>query len=217
SFTDEEVKSIGRFLDENGIGLVGFSIMTGHFLQSIDLMRKLKKNSKKIKFIFGGVHPTILPEECLTAGADYAVMGDGEIPLRRLLAEEPVYKIAGLCYVDNGKPVVNPADHENLIPLDKLPFPDYDFSDSYFLDKASVKQLDIKTYRDRTTWAGEYYYLTTTRGCPYHCAYCCNVNRHSLRRNTVDRVIEELNEVKENMPFICGINIQDDSFFMGSD
>ena len=216
-FTDQECNSISRLLQDHKIDWVGMSIMTGHFLQSTDLARRLKKALPNVEFVFGGVHPTVCPEECLEAGADYVVAGDGEIPLKKLLAGESPKEISGVGRKDNGETIINAYNKRQLIPLSDLPFPDYDFSDTYFLESGVIKQLDIRKYRERTPWGGKYYYLTTTRGCPYRCAYCCNVNRYKTRRNPVDRVIEELGKARERLPSLCGINIQDDSFFMGSD
>jgi len=216
SFSKKEVKSIVNFIIKNKISFVGMSVMTGRFFEAIKLAGKIKKNLHGVNVIFGGIHPTICPQECLKSGIDYVIVGEGEIPLKKLLANEDKKKILGLGYMSKGRIIINPQE-KKLIPLDKLPFPDYDFNDSYYLDSGIIKNLSIEVYKKHTPWNGRYYYLTTTRGCPYNCSYCCNVNKNKLRRSSVDRVIQELREARRTMPFICGVNIQDDSFFMGSD
>ncbi len=216
-FSDREVRSISQFFVDREIDIVGFSIMTGSFLQSTDLVRRLKNVLPNMKYVLGGVHATVCPGECLKAGADYVVVGDGEVPLKALLAGQDPSVVPGLGYTRNGAIIINPQNRRSLIALADLPFPDYDFSYSYFLDSGVVRQLNAAEYRERTAWGGKYYYLTTSRGCPYRCTYCCNMNRYEVRRNPVDRVVQELQHVREKLPFLCGINVQDDSFFMGSD
>lgn len=164
----------------------------------------------------GGVHPTICPEECLEAGYDFVVIGDGERPLQRLLSGEPLHSITGIGYTTDGKVIINPPTNEDILSLDDLPFPDWNFKSCYFLDSGIIRPLTVDIYQSRTQWGGRYYYLTTSRGCLYRCAYCCNITR-TVRRNTLRRIMEELNYVKKEMPFISGMNIQDDSFFMGDD
>ncbi|MDD5584128.1 MAG: radical SAM protein [Candidatus Omnitrophica bacterium] len=218
AFSQEAVNSIANFLLSNKIELFGMSVMTGNFLEARDLMQKLKKILPNMKYILGGIHPTICPKECLEAGADYVVAGDGEIPLKKFLNNEPIDRIAGFGFIEkDGQVHMSHASYQEAIALEDLPFPDYEFSDTYFLHADFVKSLDIETFRKKTPWRGSYYYLTTSRGCPYSCAYCCNVNRGALRRNTIKRVFEELRSIRDKLPFICGLNVQDDSFFLGSD
>jgi len=66
--------------------------------------------------------------------------------------------------------------------LDALPFPDKD-----------IYYLSYPIFRDG-------YLISTSRGCPFSCSYCCNNVYHSLykeagkvvRRRSIDSVIEEL-------------------------
>lgn len=216
-FTDDEVTSVIKFLKDNSTDILGLSIMTGDFLASAELVKLVKKELPSIQIIYGGIHSSLMPDECMQSSADFAVVGDGEIPLKEILEEQPVESISGIAYKSNGKIYINPPRREDTLSPDLLPFPDYQFSDHYYINKGTVEKLDQDTYKRRTAWGGNYYYLTTSRGCPFRCAYCCNYNRMQPRRNSVERVIEELHYIKNIMPFIKGVNIQDDSFYMGSD
>ena len=216
-FNNQEISEVTNFIKNYKIDLVCISIMTENFLEAKDLIGKVKKILPEIKFILGGVHPTVCPEECVKTGADFVVMGDGEIPLYRLASNEDPKNINGLAYISGGKIIINPRVRSDLVNLEDLPFPDWGFDNTFFFKKNKIKKLTIKDFRSGATWGGTYYPLTTSRGCPYGCAYCCNVNRRDIRRNSISNIMDELSYVKEALPFTCGLNIQDDSFYLGSD
>lgn len=216
-FNDQEVSEFVNFIKNNKVDLVGASIMTENFFETKDLITKVKKNTPGIKFILGGVHATVRPEECVEAGADFVVAGDGEIPLYRLISGQDPKNINGLAYMSGGKIIFNPPVLSDSIDLKELPFPDWGFDNVFFLKKNKIEKLTVKDFRSGSTWGGTYYPLTTSRGCPYNCAYCCNVNRYAIRRNSISNIMEELSYIKKTLPFTCGLNIQDDSFYLGSD
>lgn len=216
-FNDREISEFADFVKNHKIDLVGVSIMTENFLETKDLITKVKKKLPEIKFVLGGVHATVCPEECVEAGADFVVIGDGETPLYRLMAGENPKNINGLAYMSGDKITVNPSVTSDLIDLKELPFPDWGFDDVFFFKKNKIEKLTVKDFRSGSTWGGSYYPLTTSRGCPYRCAYCCNVNRYAIRRNSISNIMDELSYVKKTLPFTCGLNIQDDSFYLGSD
>lgn len=216
-FNDQEISEVINFIKNYKIDLVGISIMTENFLEARDLIVKVRKIIPEIKFILGGVHATVCPEECVEAGADFVIAGDGEIPLYRLMSNEDPRNINGLAYMSGSKMIVNPPIRSDLIDLKDLPFPDWGFDDVFFFKKNKIEKLTVKDFKAGSTWGGTYYPLTTSRGCPYRCAYCCNVNRYDIRRNSISRIMDELSYIKETLPFTCGLNIQDDSFYLGSD
>jgi len=68
--------------------LVGLSLMTNQFLPAVAVTEHLKRELN-VPVIWGGVHPTVSPEECL-ACADMVCIGEGEgtlIELADRLAE----------------------------------------------------------------------------------------------------------------------------------
>lgn len=215
--TEIQKKMVFKFLRQQQATHLGCYLMTGHFRAFHDLVIYLRSSGWNGCIIAGGVHPTVRPEENLFEGVDYAVVGPGEKPLVDIIKNKPLDKISGLVYKANGGIKINEIQSDAIIDLDLLPFPDYEFKDHFLIRHTAIEPLSVSLYCKLSGWSGRYYYLTTTRGCPYRCSYCCNVDRHKLRRASVNRVIEELHYAKERMPFICGVNIQDDSFFMGSD
>src|SRR2546425_1890053 len=134
---EENTDRIDRYIRHHQVQVVGIGCMTCELPDAIEEARRLKDVHPGIKIVLGGAHPSADPEECLKSGVvDYAVVGEGEIPLTALLdalenGREPK-GIAGLWSIDNGQIVGSTA----AIPdVEELPMPAYDLLDleKYFL------------------------------------------------------------------------------------
>jgi anaerobic magnesium-protoporphyrin IX monomethyl ester cyclase len=208
--------------------LIGITLMTNFFDGAIQITRKLKSTSN-IPIIWGGVHPTVRPEESLEY-ADMVCIGDGE---------EAILELANK--IDSGE---NYSDTKNvwmrydgriirnvLRPLTKnldiFPAPDYTLDDHHILLDGHIRSLTperMKFFLERGTVAAYLkkigYQTMTGRGCPHKCAYCINDTIKNLyhgqgylRWRSTAHVIEELLWAKEEMPYIGYIWISDDAFF----
>ncbi|NQT90000.1 MAG: B12-binding domain-containing radical SAM protein [Candidatus Omnitrophica bacterium] len=215
--TDLQKEQVLSFLQTYQITHFGCYLMTGQFLAFKELVIYLRKAGWKGCIIAGGIHASVRPEETLFEGVDYAVIGPGEQSLVDIIQGKQDKEIRGLVYRSADSIELNKISKEAYIPMDILPFPDYDLEDHFIIDAESVKQMTPSLYQQVSFWRGRYYYLTTTRGCVYRCSYCCNFDKDKVRRASVDRVMEELHYAKKKLPFLFGVNVQDDSFFMGSD
>lgn len=206
--------------------LIGITVMTNFFDGAVQITKKLK-NRFDTPIIWGGVHATIRPEECLEY-ADMVCIGEGEDVLLEL-----VNKISrGEYYLDTmnlwgkaeGKVVKNPLSplpHD----LDIYPLPDYGMEDhhamvngrivplTHEITESFLKKGTVSNYLRKTG-----YQTMTSRGCPYSCAYCINdtirkmYGGKKLRWRSVSHVMEELMWVKMNMPYVDYIWISDDEF-----
>jgi radical SAM superfamily enzyme YgiQ (UPF0313 family) len=179
------------------------------------LVSALREAGFKGTILAGGVHAALCPEEALVEGADFAVQGPGELPLRMLFEGADPATIPGLVWRRAGAPVANPQTPEQRIDLDTLPFPIFRFGRDKVLVDGKLRRYTWRLHRRLTEWGGRYYDLITSRGCPYRCAYCCRVDRGAIRRASVGRVIAELKHLRQEHPQIAGVNIQDDAFFYG--
>lgn len=216
-FSDREVKTIRAWLERERVTHLGFHLMTASLRPYAQLVRALRAAGYRGVILAGGVHATLCPEESLVDGADYAVQGPGELPVKLILAGAAPATIPGLVWRRDGQVVVNKQSPAQKIDLDALPFPLFRFGRDWILVDGRLKRLTWALHRKHASWDGRYYDMLTSRGCAYRCAYCCNVNGAPVRRASVDRVIGELLSVRERAPGIAGINFQDDSFFTGSD
>ncbi|MBI5815259.1 MAG: B12-binding domain-containing radical SAM protein [Nitrospinae bacterium] len=211
-----------------GSGLVGITLMTNFFDCAVQITKAIKRAFPEKPVIWGGVHPTIRPEECLEH-ADMACVGDGEDSLLELVTRmergEDYSATPNLWLKKNG-----PVIRNNLSPLPKdldvYPAPDYDFEGKSVLFDGEIRPLDhglMETFLRRGTVSGMLvkvgYQTMTSRGCPYACTYCINdtINqmyggKGKLRWRSVDHVIAELEHTRKAFPYVNFIWISDDEF-----
>ena len=207
--------------------LVGISLMSNYFDRAVYLTQAIK-SALKAPVVWGGIHPTLAPEASLNY-CDIVCVGEGEVPMLNLVrameGKQEVRGIRGLWFKDDSRVIRN--DPEPLIlDLDALPFQDFDFKDHYTvndggdhlvrMDYESQKSLFVNGLR---LGKGLCFYQTmTTRGCPHACSYCCNnafrklyPGQKILRRRSDENVMQELEKVKRQMPYVELIAFSDDS------
>jgi radical SAM superfamily enzyme YgiQ (UPF0313 family) len=128
-------EKLERLVKEKNISVVGLSCTTPFIYRGLDLARAVKKASKDIRVILGGVHPSVMPEECLqNENVDYVVRHEGEVTLFELLksfdGELEIRDVKGVSYKKNGGIIHNP-ERRAIDNLDSLPpFPFHLFKDS---------------------------------------------------------------------------------------
>lgn len=212
--------------------LVGFSLMTNYFEGAVQITNALK-SSLQVPVVWGGIHPTIRPEECLDY-ADIVCIGEGEHALlelaRSLKTGNDYHGIENLCLKKNGTMIQNKL-RPLIQDLDSLPFPDFDLDSQYILEEKKIRPMNEA--RLQKAMAGGSisshlnmvaYQTMTTRGCPHKCTYCCNSTLRNLyhgqryvRRRTAQHIIDELLQITTKFLFIQAVWFSDDSFFAASD
>jgi anaerobic magnesium-protoporphyrin IX monomethyl ester cyclase len=211
-----------------GSDLIGMSVMT-NFFSGMRVITQTLRDKLDIPIIWGGIHPTIRPDECLNY-ADMVCLGEGEIPLlnlaRAMDKKADPGNIPGLGYKVNGKVVIN-EQNPLITELDRLPLPDYACENDYLLKNGSVRKIDKNLLEDILTShthtskeSYRIYHTITSRGCNFACAYCCNSylnkTRHGqkiIRKRSVGNIIDEFTAVKRELPFVNCVLINDDDFF----
>ena len=167
--------------------LVGYTAFTNEVIQAGRLAGDVKKKLPVSKAIIGGVHATILPEKTLREfpAFDYTCIGEGESTIVELvqflerdgIAAKPE-SIKGIAFLDNSGNYVRNGDREKIGIADK-----------------SLETIPLPAW-DMFRPASEYY-LHTQRGCPYHCPFCVNPNGRIVRRESPERVINQVKELSE--------------------
>lgn len=208
--------------------LVGITLMTNFFDNAVQITERLKKDLS-VPIIWGGVHPTIRPEESIEY-ADMICIGDGEDALLELVEKidkgADIFTTQNFWIKGNGRVYKNPLG-ELAKSLDSYPIPDYSNEGHYVLYDGGIKPLTqdlLRLLLERGTVSAYLkkigYQTMTGRGCPHRCTYCINdtikglyEGQGYLRWRSVDHVMEELMWVKENMPYVGYIWISDDAFF----
>ncbi|MFH1305594.1 MAG: radical SAM protein [Candidatus Omnitrophota bacterium] len=134
----------------------GVSCVTASITRGYSIAGMIRSIYPDAVVVFGGVHPTVLPEEALDTGlVDFVVRKEGEVPLEALLralrkGEDPS-GISNLSFKRNGKIMHNPA----------VPGPEFDSLPAfpYYL---------FEKHRDRYDFG----FVVNSRGCPYDCIFC---------------------------------------------
>jgi len=215
-----ETKILDEIIDlSRGTNLIGISLMTNYFDNAVQVTKRLKENLS-IPILWGGIHPTIRPNECLDY-ADMVCLGEGEETLvelaRKMQEGEDFHNVQGMWFKDKEKIFKNKL-RPLIQDLDSLPFPDYDYENHYILSDGRIKKMDenlLKIGLERS------YFTMATRGCCFGCAYCCNntlnemyPNQKPARKRSVNNIIRELVLIKSSWSFLTNIFFEDDNFFM---
>lgn len=195
-----------RTLQAKEYDIVAFSVSTADYPWALDLARKIKAY-RNIPIIFGGYHPTLLPELCIqNKEIDMICLGEGEEAFLELLDSMERgaidYSIRNIWFKKDGKVIRN-----ELRPLkeniDDLPFPDRDLFFQFFPD----------------FWKREIGFVLASRGCPFRCSYCGNAAFNELYRGkgkilrlrNTDNVLEECLFLRSKYG-VKKIHFQDDLF-----
>lgn len=139
-------------------------------------------------------------EKYLDNGADFVLLGEGEITLKELvkcLEEGNSYEaMSAIAYKKDGA-IVHKPKLAVMHDLDKFPLPAWDL-------------INIEDYR--SIWKRHHGYfslnIATTRGCPYKCNWCAKPiygNRYNSRspEKVVDEMAYVLREFKPDNFWMC--------------
>ena len=157
--------------------IFGFSVLTAAMKSAVILSKQLRELYPDSKIVFGGIHPTALPDEVLGYDhIDAVIRGEGERPLvefyKRVKAGKDYTDIPGLSYRKNSAIIHN----ERGKRLDDLssdpPFPYHLFTN---------KKYDLG-------------FILSSRGCPYDCIFCSNriTTGKRYRYRPAEVLVEEL-------------------------
>lgn len=212
--------AICEFIQKHKIFIIGISLMSYEFYRASNFAKRLREKNTDVFIVFGGIHATIAPEECLSA-ADAAVRGEGEhvfLKLVGLLEDNKDFsELPGICTKKDGRILKNPMGilEKNL---DSFPLPGHMPENMFVVHDKNVVQVDLNLFRRYSRYSGIFPSITTTRGCPFSCTYCCNsvykklYKTYLVRKRSVESVISECLEIRNQHYYVEAINIQDDCF-----
>jgi anaerobic magnesium-protoporphyrin IX monomethyl ester cyclase len=184
---------------------VGISSMSGHQISyGLEFAKKVRAVAPKCSIIWGGVHPTLLPEQTVKNDhVDIVVRGEGEetaVELaNKLYADQPIDNVKGITYKKNDKIISTPD--RRFIDLNDLP--------------TSLPYYLLSTEGYPSLQAGRIH-IQTSRGCPHRCGFCYNsiVNRGVWRGTKPEWVLETIENARRELPNLKCIDIVDDNFFV---
>jgi len=183
-------KKMVRALKAYKPDIIGFSVVSDSYPWACHAAQMIKREMDA-PIIFGGIHPTSVPERVLkNSCVDMVCVGEGEYPILELVQSLEKGKID--CSIKNiwfkfdGKIIKNEV-RPLVADLNSLPFPD---KVSFYLNNPHYSKC---------------YYIMASRGCPYTCSYCCHSYLRTMysskgkyfRQRSVDNIIKELEEAKK--------------------
>jgi anaerobic magnesium-protoporphyrin IX monomethyl ester cyclase len=186
---------------------IGISIIITELEQTKKIMGVIRELMTHVPVIFGGPWPSANPEESIkTFGADFVVIGEGELVFPELIDAikngRPTGSIQGIASIFDGNVGVNPARQLTENELNELPLPAWDLLDhGLYASMRSMPGVGCRPYMA----------IVTSRGCPYQCAYCHQTMGKVFRKRSAQSVLAEMEELR----FKYGFNefeILDDCF-----
>jgi radical SAM superfamily enzyme YgiQ (UPF0313 family) len=186
---------------------IGLSIIITEVEEAKRIMKLIREVIPTSPVIFGGPWPSSNPLESLqTFGADYVVMGEGELVFPRLLdalnAGSSFSSMLGTASSINGSVKINQRRLLTEEELDALPFPAWDLLDHELYAKMrSMPGVGRRSYMS----------IVTSRGCPYRCIYCHQTMGKRFRKRSPGSVISEIETLRFKYGF-KEFEILDDCF-----
>ena len=211
TFNNNPLRDIQRRLSSTSYDIVGISVMTTMLRDSLTIASLIKQKNPETKVIFGGPHPTVMPEETLASPhVDCVVIGEGEETLVDIIRAGGTFKnIPGLWFKEGAAVVKNPQ-RAPIDDLDLLPFPIRHLLpvEDYIKNNAGLDSVN-----PRLRCLG----IMATRGCPYRCSYCQpTLDRlfgKKFRKRSAENIIEELRQLKTSYS-IDSFTLEDDTFII---
>jgi anaerobic magnesium-protoporphyrin IX monomethyl ester cyclase len=184
---------------------VGITAMSGPQIRyGVEFAHHVRAALPGTAIVWGGVHPTLLPEQTVASpAADIVVRGEAELvvgPLADALAAgAALHDVAGITFLDDGQACSTPD--AGLIDLDSIPV------------ELPWDLLELERYP--TLQSGRVH-LQTSRGCPHRCGFCYNTgfNDRRWRGKSPGRVVDEMAYLLERFPATKILDPVDDNFFV---
>lgn len=198
----DEICSVARDFD-----IAGVTAVSTYAMRAEEVVRALKKSLPSIPVVVGGPHVTAVPEDLLAAGADYAVVGEGErimLELVNALAartdKDGIRNIRGVASINDGEYFYS-GKGERIEPLDTIPLPARDLLPMHLYRSSIARSTNQPSHS-----------MLASRGCPGVCSFC---NKRTfgtkVRYFSTDRIAEEFFLLKEKYG-AKDIAIWDDNF-----
>lgn len=182
---------------------VGVTVLTGKpILDALRLSKAVKRRNPKVPIVWGGFHPSLLPEQCLASEfVDVCVNGQGEETFQELVhayvTGHALDGVAGIAFKRDGVVIKTPPRPFRNVNS----FPRVDYSlinlEAYFSIRGT-RRLDY----------------CSSQGCAFECSFCADPMVYKQRWSglSADRVVDEVAEHAERYR-LKEVFFNDDNFF----
>jgi magnesium-protoporphyrin IX monomethyl ester (oxidative) cyclase len=198
-------KEIEMKIAQQSPDLVGISVLTPAYGAALNVAELVKGLDRDIPVVFGGVHPTVLPEESIKSeNVNIVVRGEGEYTFLDLVNSVSyngnLSDVRGITCKEGEKIIYNP-DRQLIQNLDELPYP------------ARHLLIDKEKYSPDAFGS-----IFATRGCPYHCIFCGshNIFGRIVRKRSPENIVEEIKHIQKTFK-TRNFKFEDDCFTIEKD
>jgi anaerobic magnesium-protoporphyrin IX monomethyl ester cyclase len=202
----DDTHNVIQAIKDQKTDVLAFGALTSTYQWMLDVARQAKEIDPNIKTVFGGVHPSAVPDLVIARPqVDYVVSGEGDEAFPTILK--------AIAKKDYSTPIYNTRfkNKEGRVVTG--------------LQKGFMQDLDTLPFFDKPLWEehvrlGDLYLTMASRGCPYRCTFCFNnffaklpeeKSGKYVRLRSVDHVIAELKIAKRRYK-LQKIDFQDDVF-----
>lgn len=195
--------------------IIGITFGSPYFNVVKNISYEIKQKFKDIYLVFGGIHATTVPEDCIKY-CDALCIGEGDKVFLEFVNkfETKINFTDTSNFWFNLKGTIIKNELTSLVQnLDELPFKDLSDKKKYYIDYNRIYVgdpiLKIKELR-----------ISASRGCLYRCSYCYNSILSKIypkenkyyRTRSVDNVIAEILYAKKYFKSIKRVKFDDDTF-----
>lgn len=184
----------------------GITAISGYQIyDGLKMAKLIRKNFPDLPIVWGGWHPTILPEQTIkNEYVDIIVRGQGEMTFYELVKalknKEPLENVLGITFKKAQKIISTPD--RPIEPFENLPDTPY-----YLLE-------NIKNHIFNSEFGPRSLNYTSSYGCPHNCSFCVQpaIYKGKWTGLPPERVVKELKELVKNYG-VNGIVVHEDNFF----
>lgn len=184
---DSTHDALSNLIKKNNIDVICTSGLSRDYPKVKEVIDTAREINPSIITVVGGGIISSDPEPAMLAlGADFGVIGEGEITLCELADalnnNRSCDGIPGLIFKKSDRYLVTPARAE-IDDIDSIPLPDYDgFSFSEYM--ASINH--------------EAAYVVASRSCPFSCTFCFHPSGKKYRQRSLENLFEEIDYLLTN-------------------
>jgi radical SAM superfamily enzyme YgiQ (UPF0313 family) len=166
---DNDFDEITYKADYDFVGITAMTQQATNAFLIADNFRKLQ-----IPVVMGGIHPTLLPEECLEH-SDYVIIGEAE----------ELWPVFLNDFNEGNAKRIYRQNSDNRYDIKKSPVPRYDL----------IKKENLKK--------NEHYFnlipVQATRGCPHNCSFCSvsKILGKKIRKKNIHQIYNEIKTIKD--------------------
>ncbi len=199
----DPVRSLAAHIDEQTVCL-GITVLTGAPIRdALDVSRAATQLRPGLPIVWGGWHPSLFPEQCLSEPSiDAVVIGQGEVTFAemvdRLASGRTLEGLSGCAFRANDGSVAIPPPRP-MSELNRLPAHNY-------------RLINVESYLQRKEHR-QFDYISS-QGCRFRCAFCADptVYKRGWSGLAPERIALELSAHKQTYGF-KEVAFQDETFF----